>query len=62
MFYRVDYLLPDREAASILMEEPLPDAAFAVRCRQQCTPALMEPLAKVARSLQKYADQLLAAR
>ena len=62
LFYQVDYLLPHREAAWILMEERLRDAAaFAVRCGQQCTPVLMEPLAKVARSLEKYADQLLAA-
>ena len=34
------------------MEERLRDAAaFAVRCGEACTPALMEPLAKVARSL-----------
>jgi hypothetical protein len=26
-----------------------------------CTPVLMEPLAKVAKSLERYADQLLAA-
>jgi Ferritin-like len=63
LFYQVDYLLPHREAAWILMEERLRDAAaFAVRCGQQCTPALMEPLAKVARALGKYGDQLLAAR
>jgi hypothetical protein len=44
------------------MEERLRDAAaFAVRCGAACTPALMEPLAKVARALEKYADQLLAA-
>ena len=62
LFYQVDYLLPHREAAWVLMEERLRDAAaFAVRCGQACTPALMEPLAKVARSLEKYADQLLAA-
>ena len=36
-------------------------AAFAVRCGELCTPALMEPLAKVARSLEKSADQLAAA-
>ena len=36
-------------------------AAFAVRCGELCTPALMEPLAKVARSLETYADELLAA-
>ena len=45
------------------MEERLRDAAaFAVRCGELCTPALMEPLAKVARSLERYADQLLAAK
>ena len=62
LFYQVDYLLPHRAAAWTLMEERLRDAAaFAVRCGEACTPALMEPLAKVARSLEKYADQLLAA-
>ena len=62
LFYQVDYLLPHREAAWVLMEERLRDAAaFAVRCGEACTPSLMEPLAKVARSLEKYADQLLAA-
>ncbi len=62
LFYSVDYLLPHREAAWILMEERLRDAAaFAVRCGQACTPALMEPLARVARSLEGFADQLLAA-
>jgi hypothetical protein len=59
LFYSVDYLLPHREAAWVLMEERLRDAAaFAVRCGLACTPALMEPLARVARSLEKYADQL----
>ncbi len=62
LFYQVDYLLPHREAAWVLMEERLRDAAaFAVRCGDLCTPALMEPLARVARSLEKYADQLRAA-
>jgi hypothetical protein len=62
LFYQVDYLLPHQEAAWVLMEERLRDAAaFAVRCGELCTPALMEPLAKVARALEKYADQLLAA-
>jgi hypothetical protein len=62
LFYQVDYLLPHREAAWVLMEERLRDAAaFAVRCGQACTPALMAPLAKVARALETYADQLLAA-
>ncbi len=62
LFYQVDYLLPHREAAWVLMEERLRDAAaFAVRCGEACTPALMEPLARVARSLEKSADLLLAA-
>ncbi len=39
LFYSVDYLLPHREAAWVLMEERLRDAAaFAVRCGEQCTP------------------------
>ncbi len=63
LFYQVDYLLPHQEAAWVLMEERLRDAAaFAVRCGELCTPALMEPLAKVARALEKYADQLVAAK
>ena len=37
-------------------------AAFARRCGQLCTLALMEPLAKVATSLERFADQLAAAR
>lgn len=61
LFYQVDYLLPHQEAAWILMEERLRDAAaFAVRCGEACTPALMEPLAKVARVLAEYADRLSA--
>jgi hypothetical protein len=62
LFYQVDYLLPHKEAAWVLMEERLREAAaFARRCGQLCTPALMEPLAKAARSLERYADQLRAA-
>ena len=62
LFYQVDYLLPHREAAWIVMEERLREAAaFAVRCGEVCTIALMEPLAKVARSLEKYADMVAAA-
>jgi hypothetical protein len=62
LFYQVDYLLPHQAAAWVLMEERLRDAAaFARRCGQLCTPALMEPLAKVARALEEYADQLGAA-
>ena len=62
LFYEVDYLLPHREAAWVLMEERLRDAAaFAVRCGEACTPALVAPLSRVAAALQKYADMLAAA-
>jgi hypothetical protein len=62
LFYQVDYLLPHREAAWVLMEERLRDAAaFAVRCGEACSPGLMGPLARVARALETSADQLLAA-
>jgi hypothetical protein len=62
LFYQVDYLLPHQEAAWVLMEERLRDAAsFAVRCGELCKPALMEPLARVARVLRAAADQLAAA-
>ncbi len=62
LFYQVDYLLPHAAAAWVLMEERLRDAAaFARRCGLVCTPALMAPLAKVARSLEQYADRLAAA-
>jgi Ferritin-like len=62
LFYQVDYLLPHRAAAWVLMEERLRDAAaFARRCGELCTPALMEPLARVAKALETSADQLLAA-
>ncbi|HLO36816.1 MAG TPA: ferritin-like protein, partial [Candidatus Deferrimicrobium sp.] len=53
LFYQVDYLLPHRAAAWVLMEERLQDAAaFARRCGQACIPELMEPLAKTARALE----------
>ena len=61
LFYQVDYLLPHQAAAWVLMEERLRDAAaFAVRCGQLCTPTLMMPLSKVAKALERYADQLAA--
>ncbi len=63
LFYEVDYLLPHQEAAWVLMDERLRDAAaFARRCGELCTIALMEPLAKAASSLERYADQLQAAK
>jgi hypothetical protein len=62
LFYSVDYLLPHREAAWVLMEERLREAAaFARRCRDACSPVLMGPLGKVATALEGYADRLAAA-
>ena len=62
LFYQVDYLLPHRTAAWVVMEERLRDAAaFARRCGQACTLELMEPLAKTARALESYAERLAGA-
>ena len=62
LFYEVDYLLPHKAAAWVLMEERLRDAAaFARRCGLACIPTLVEPLAKAAKSLERFADQLLVA-
>lgn len=63
LFYAVDYLLPHREAAWTLMEERLRDVAdLAMRCRDQCVPTFMAPLAKVTDALRAQADRLAAAR
>jgi hypothetical protein len=62
LFYQVDYLLPHKHAAWILMEERLRDAAaFARRCGMLCVPTLVKPLSDAATSLDKFADQLAAA-
>jgi Ferritin-like len=63
LFYAVDYLLPHRAAAWTLMEERLRDVAeLAMRCRDQCIPTFMMPLAKVTDALRAQADRLAAAR
>jgi Ferritin-like len=63
LFYAVDYLLPHREAAWILMEERLRDVSeLAMRCRDECVPTFMMPLAKVTDALKAQADRLAAAR
>jgi hypothetical protein len=62
LFYEVDYLLPHRQAAWVLMEERLREAAaFARRCTNACTPIVMGPLSRTATSLEKFADMLAAA-
>ena len=63
LFYAVDYLLPHRDAAWMVMEERLRDVAdLAMRCRDQCVITYMAPLAKVADALRAQADRLAAAR
>ena len=63
LFYAVDYLLPHREAAWILMEERLRDVAeLAMRCRDACIPTFMLPLSRVTDALRRHADRLAAAR
>src|SRR5574338_266185 len=62
LFYDVDYLLPHRVAAWVLMEERLREIAeLATRCRDQCMPTFMPILARVTDSLRKQADRLAAA-
>lgn len=63
LFYAVDYLLPHREAAWLLMEERLRDVAeLATRCRDACIPEFMVPLSKVTKALRSHADRLATAR
>ncbi len=58
----MDYLLPHREAAWVLMEERLREAAaFAVRCDGRLHAAVMVPLSKTAKALERFADSLAAA-
>jgi hypothetical protein len=62
LFYEVDYLLPHREAAWVVMEERLREAAaFAMRCTEACSPVVMGPLVKTAGALKRFADRLAAA-
>ena len=63
LFYGVDYLLPHRNAAWIVMEERMRDVAeLATRCRESCAPLFMPALTKITTALDALADQLGAAR
>jgi hypothetical protein len=63
LFYAVDYLLPHREAAWVLMEERLREVAdLAMRCRDACIPTFLVPLSKITDALRANADRLGAAR
>jgi hypothetical protein len=63
LFYDVNYLLPHREPAWLVMEERLRDVAeLAMHCRDHCVVSFMAPLAKVTEYLRDQADKLAAAR
>jgi hypothetical protein len=63
LFYPVDYLLPHRRAAWIVLEERLRDLAdLGVRCREVCSPLHMPVLNQVTAALSAQADELAAAR
>jgi hypothetical protein len=63
LFYDVDYLLPHRDAAWIVMEERLREVAeLATRCRDSCIPIYMTILNGVTNALRSQADQLATGR
>jgi hypothetical protein len=63
LFYGVDYLLPHRDAAWIVMEERMRTVAdLATRCRESCAPLFMPALTRITESLDELADQLAEAR
>jgi hypothetical protein len=63
LFYGVDYLLPHRDAAWIVMEERLRNIAeLAMRCREVCSPLHMPALTRITDTLRDLADTLAEAR
>jgi hypothetical protein len=63
LFYDVDYLLPHRDAAWLVMEERLRDLAeLAMRCREACIPIYMNVVNGVVTALKAQADRLAAAQ
>jgi Ferritin-like len=63
LFFDVDYLLPHRDAAWLVMEERLRDVAeLAMRCREACIPIYFTTLTSVTNALRAQADQLAAGR
>jgi hypothetical protein len=63
LFYDVNYLLPHRESAWLVMEERLREVAdLAMHCRDHCMVSFMAPLAKITDYLVDQADVLAAAR
>jgi hypothetical protein len=63
LFYPVDYLLPHRRAAWLVIEERLRDVAdLALRCREVCSPLHMPVLTRITDALRENADLLTSAR
>ena len=63
LFYGVDYLLPHREAAWVVMEERMRGLAdLALRCREVCAPLYLPIVSKVSDALVGLADQLAEGR
>lgn len=63
LFYGVDYLLPHRDAAWVVMEERMRTVAdLATRCRESCAPLYMPALSRITESLDALADELGEAR
>ena len=61
LFYENDYLVPHREAAWIVLEERLRDAAtFCGALRDDCDPLTAQPLAPIQDALAGIADSLAA--
>jgi hypothetical protein len=63
LFYGVDYLLPHRDAAWLVMEERMRTIAeLATHCRDSCAPLYMPALTKITDAIGDLADQLAEAR
>jgi hypothetical protein len=63
LFYGVDYLLPHRNAAWIVMEERMRTIAeLATHCRDACAPLYMPILTKITTAIDDLADLLAEAR
>jgi Ferritin-like len=63
LFYGVDYLLPHRDAAWLVMEERMRTIAeLATHCRDACAPLFLPTLTKITTSISDLADTLAEAR
>jgi hypothetical protein len=61
LFYGVDYLLPHREAAWLVMEERMRVLAeLATACREVCSPLHLPAVTRISSSLEELAEELAA--